>query len=200
VLDHARHNSHLPAAQSIALIAEGSPRTAMAKSPHGFCVMAQRTSFCLWSVSFPPARPATGRAARLMLTEHPNLRDELRTEHHLMMQVPAERGESRVLEIMLDCGFDPNVRDHDGVTALPRAAMSGRADAVRVLLAHGASVNALDGMFAAMPLVWLCEGWSHDPRAGAYHLAVARLLLPPVRRENGCRPKRLLIRSARWSS
>jgi len=78
---------------------------------------------------------------------------------------------------MLDCGFDPNVKDLEGVTALHRAAMSGRADAVRVLLAHGASVNALDGMFAATPLVWTCEGWSHGPQAGADHLAVARLLL-----------------------
>jgi ankyrin repeat protein len=122
---------------------------------------------------------ASGDRARagLILAEHPNLRDQLRTEHHLMMQVPAERGDYRVLETMLDCGFDPNVKDTDGVTALHRAAMSGRADAVRVLLARGASVNALDGMFAATPLVWTCEGWSHGPQAGADHLAVARLLL-----------------------
>jgi ankyrin repeat protein len=118
-------------------------------------------------------RPRAG----LILAEHPDLRDHLRTEHHVMMQVPAERGDSSVLEIMLDCGFDPNVKDLEGVTALHRAAMSGRADAVRVLLAHGASVNALDGMFAATPLVWTCEGWSHGPQAGADHLAVARLLL-----------------------
>jgi len=79
---------------------------------------------------------------------------------------------------MLECGFDPNVKDGDGVTALHRAAMAGRADAVRVLLGHGASMNALDGMFAATPLVWACEGWSHGPRqAGADHVAVARLLL-----------------------
>lgn len=115
--------------------------------------------------------------AAFMLGEHPSLPDELRTEHHLLMHVPAERGDSGILETMLDCGFDPNVKDRDGVTALHRAAMSGRAEAVRVLLAHGASVNALDGMFAATPLVWTCEGWSHGPQAGADHLAVARLLL-----------------------
>jgi ankyrin repeat protein len=113
-----------------------------------------------------------------MLAKHPNLRTELRMEHHLMMHVPAERGDSEVLETMLACGFDPNAKDSDGVTALHRAAMAGRADAVRVLLGHGASVNALDGMFAATPLVWACEGWSHDPRqGGSDHLAVARLLL-----------------------
>jgi len=94
-----------------------------------------------------------------------------------MMHVPAERGDSRILEVMLDCGFDPNVKDAESVTALHRAAMAGRTDAVRVLLAHGASANALDGMFAAGPLVWACEGWSHGSPAGADHVGVARLLL-----------------------
>jgi len=87
---------------------------------------------------------------------------------------------------MLDCGFD-----RDGVTALHGAAMFGRADPVRVLLAHGASVNPFDGMFAATPLVWACEGWNHGPQAGADHLAVARLLLvagSPL--EKGCRQKK----------
>ncbi|MGE5206447.1 MAG: ankyrin repeat domain-containing protein [Chlamydiota bacterium] len=116
--------------------------------------------------------------AASMLATHPNLRGELRAEHHLMMHVPAERGDSTVLETMLACGFNPNVKDSDGVTALHRAAMAGRADAVSLLLAHGASVNTLDGMFAATPLVWACEGWSHDPpQEGADHVAVARLLL-----------------------
>lgn len=32
------------------------------------------------------------------------------------------------------------------------------------------------GMFAATPLVWATEGWSH-PSAGADHVAVANLLL-----------------------
>ena len=113
-----------------------------------------------------------------MLAKHTNLRGELRIEHQLMMHVPAERGESKVLETMLDCGFDPNAKDSDRVTPLHRAAMAGRADAVRVLLAQGASVNALDAMFAATPLVWACEGWSHDPpQPGADHVEVARLLL-----------------------
>ena len=94
------------------------------------------------------------------------------------MHVPAERGDAALLETMLACGFDPNVKDHDGVTALHRAAMAGRAEAVRVLLSHGASAHALDGMFSATPLVWASEGWSHDPRhAGADHVGVARLLI-----------------------
>jgi ankyrin repeat protein len=117
------------------------------------------------------------QGAALMTTERPNLAKELRVEHHLMMHVPAERGDAKVLETMLGCGFNPNVTDRDGVTALHRASMAGRADAVRVLLAHGASVDALDHMFSATPLVWTCEGWSHGPQPGVDHVAVARLLL-----------------------
>lgn len=122
---------------------------------------------------------ARGDAARAgeILTAQPDLRNELRREHHLMMQGPAERGNVAVLETMLASGFDPNVKDKDEVTALHRAAMAGRAEAVRVLLAGGASVNALDGMFSATPLVWAVEGWSHGSKAGADHIGVARLLI-----------------------
>jgi ankyrin repeat protein len=115
--------------------------------------------------------------AEAMLHADPNLRRELRIEHHLMMHAPAERGDAKVMATMLACGFDPNVKDNDGVTALHRAAMAGRTEAVRVLLAYGASVNALDGMFSASPLVWASEGWSHDPNTGGDHPAVARLLI-----------------------
>jgi ankyrin repeat protein len=78
---------------------------------------------------------------------------------------------------MLACGFEPEAKDKDGVTPLHRAAMGGHVGAVRVLLKHGADVNALDGMFAAPPLVWAVEGRSNsrDPRAD--HVGVARVLI-----------------------
>jgi ankyrin repeat protein len=114
--------------------------------------------------------------AESMLRAAPNLRNELRREHHLMMHVPAERGDAQVLEAMLACGFDPNVQDTDGVTALHRAAMAGHKDAARVLIAHGAAVNALDGMFSGTPLLWAAEGWSHGSN-GADFVEVARVLI-----------------------
>jgi ankyrin repeat protein len=118
-----------------------------------------------------------GERAREILLAQPSLRDELRLEHHLMMHGPAEVGNAAVLETMLTCGFDPNAKDKDGVTALHRASMAGRVEAVRVLLAHGASVHSLDGMFSATPLVWATEGWSHASDQGADHVGVARLLI-----------------------
>lgn len=115
-------------------------------------------------------------SAENMLASQPSLRKELRVEHHLMLHRPAESGNTAALEAMLACGFDPNARDKDGVTALHRAAMAGHPGATRVLLAFDADVNALDGTFSASPLVWAAEGRAH-PRSEADHVGVARLLI-----------------------
>ena len=115
--------------------------------------------------------------AEALLQAQPGLRNELRKDHHLLMQVPAERGDALILETMLACGFDPNVGDHDGVTPLHRAAMGGRADGVRALIAGGANVNALDGMFSGTPLLWAAGGRNHNPDPRADYLSVGRQLL-----------------------
>jgi ankyrin repeat protein len=111
-----------------------------------------------------------------MLAAQPTLRSQLTAEHHLLLHRPAEAGDARVLEAMLACGFEPDARDRDGVTPLHRAAMGGHPDAVRALLAAGADVNAVDGMFSATPLVWAVEGRGHAA-PGADHVGAARVLI-----------------------
>jgi hypothetical protein len=54
--------------------------------------------------------------------------------------------------------------------------MAGHKDAARVLIAHGAAVNALDGMFSGTPLLWAAEGWSHGSN-GSDFVEVARVLI-----------------------
>ncbi len=126
---------------------------------------------------FAAACARGGRAdAQAMLDARPGLRGELRPEHQRMLDRPAETGNAAVLETMLACGFDPRAKDKDSVTALHRAAMAGYPDAVRVLLKHGADIDALDGMFAAPPLVWAVEGRGHAA-PNADHVAVARVLI-----------------------
>jgi ankyrin repeat protein len=119
---------------------------------------------------------ADAAAADAMLRAHPRLASELREEHHRMLHRPAETGNARVLETMLARGFDPSVKDKDGVTPLHRAAMEGHPEAVKTLLRFGAPNDALDGMFAAPPIVWAVEGRTHA-QPGTDHVAVARLLI-----------------------
>ncbi len=108
---------------------------------------------------------------------HPDIRNEIGPEHYAAFYRAAERSDLGALELMLGCGFDPNRPDESiGKTALHAAAMEGRPDAVRVLLAHGASVEARDREFKATPLIWAAEG-SRSSRPGRDHAAVGRLLL-----------------------
>jgi ankyrin repeat protein len=54
------------------------------------------------------------------------------------------RGDVELVQALLEAKADPEARDHDGRTALHRAAESGATDVIRALLAAGADVNALD--------------------------------------------------------
>ena len=116
-------------------------------------------------------------AGEALLAAQPTLRLELRPEHHLMLHRAAESGNTAVLETMLACGFDPMAKDKDNVTPLHRAAMGGHPAAVRVLLQYDASVDAMDGMFSASPLVWAVEGRHTSKHAAIDYVEVARLLI-----------------------
>lgn len=116
-------------------------------------------------------------AVTTILAEHGGIRDAIPDEHYAAFYRAAERNDVVALELLLACGFDPNRPDESiGKTALHAAAMEGRPDAVRVLLAHGASVEARDREFKATPLFWAAEGSRMSP-AGGDHAAVGKLLL-----------------------
>lgn len=117
-------------------------------------------------------------SAQAMLATNPALRDAIGAEHYAALYRAAERGDARVLDTMLSCGFDPNHADDEiGKTGLHAAAMSGQAGAIQVLLAHGASVSARDTEFHATPLVWAAEGQRSQPGNGRDFETVGRLLL-----------------------
>lgn len=117
-------------------------------------------------------------SAQAMLAANPSLREAIGAEHYAAFYRAAERGDARVLDTMLACGFDPNHADDEmGKTGLHTAAMSGQPDAIRVLLAHGASVSARDSEFHGTPLVWAAEGQRSGGGNGDKFAAVGRLLL-----------------------
>jgi ankyrin repeat protein len=79
---------------------------------------------------------------------------------------------------MLASGFDPNRPDTGiGKTVLHTAAMEGWPEAVRVLLAHGASVHLRDREFNGQPLIWAAEGSRAEHREERDFAAVGKLLL-----------------------
>ncbi len=55
-----------------------------------------------------------------------------------------KRGDVEGVTELLDMGCDVNGSDYDGRSALHLAASEGKVDVVRLLLAWGAKVNALD--------------------------------------------------------
>jgi len=117
-------------------------------------------------------------SAKAMLEAHPELTDEIAPEHYLALYAAAERNDVLALEAMLTCGFDPNRGDDAmAMTALHKAAMAGWPDAVRVLLAHGASVEVRDAEFKSTPLVAAAEASRWHKGEGRDHAAVGRLLL-----------------------
>jgi ankyrin repeat protein len=130
-------------------------------------------------------------AAGALLARNPGLRNEITDDHYIAFHQAAERGDVRALEAMLASGFDPNRPDAGiGKTVLHTAAMEGWPDAVRVLLAHGASVHLRDREFKGQPLIWAAEG-SRQGREGRDFAAVGTLLLDagsPVEWETGDEP------------
>lgn len=117
-------------------------------------------------------------AAAALLGARPSLRDQIGHEHYVALYQAAARGDVPALECLLGCGFDPDQGDDEiGKTALHAAAGAGQPEAVRVLLAHGASVSVRDREFHAQPLVWAAEASRGHREDGRDYTTVARLLL-----------------------
>lgn len=124
------------------------------------------------------ASRADRKAVEEMLAAQPALRAEIGPEHYATLYRAAEQGDAAGLEALLAVGLDPNRGDEGiGKTALHCAAMAGHADAVRTLLAHGASPATLDREFKAPPLVWAAEGARSQGGDEAAYARVGHLLL-----------------------
>lgn len=118
--------------------------------------------------------------ARRLLQARPGLLAELGATGQRALADAAWAGNSPAVRLMLELGFDPAIRGHDGGTALHCAAWEGSGECVEAILrdARGrALVGDRDPHYQGTPLGWCCHGAAHCGNPAADHATVARLLL-----------------------
>jgi ankyrin repeat protein len=114
-------------------------------------------------------RRADRAAATAALAATPDLTARLTAEDHRALTGAAGHGHTEAVRLMLDLGFPPGTRSgpDDGATALHLAAAAGSTSTVRLLLEHGADIEARDTTWDSTPLEWAIVGsgmrLGHDP-------------------------------------
>ncbi len=80
--------------------------------------------------------------ADMLLGAGANLKAATRIDGTMPLLLAAENGHTAVIGSLLAAGADAKAADRNGTTALMLAAAAGKADALRLLVQHGADVNA----------------------------------------------------------
>lgn len=117
-------------------------------------------------------------AAERLLTEQPQLGEQLSDYDRAAIVDVAGRGAAAVpIRLMLELGFSPQARNTLGETPLHSAAFAGDAETVRLLLQHGADVDARDANFNGTPLGYATVGSGERQGADGDWVTTVRLLL-----------------------
>jgi hypothetical protein len=94
-------------------------------------------------------------------------------------------GRAPVIEYFIVHGavdVDTTLKSHgDGHTGLHVAAFHGQLEAVKVLLKHGANIQAIDKTWNTPPLLWALTGWNRSGHRGQYYEVVAHLVAAGAR-------------------
>jgi ankyrin repeat protein len=119
-----------------------------------------------------------GQAERL-LAGHSGLADRLSEADRAVIVEAAWRADTAAVRLLLELGFSASARNDFGETALHSAAGAGRADLVRLLLAHGAQIDARESNWNSTPLTAATVGSGEHTRhsPGADWIATIRTLL-----------------------
>ncbi|MEO5931570.1 MAG: ankyrin repeat domain-containing protein [Candidatus Kapaibacterium sp.] len=114
---------------------------------------------------------------REILAEHPTLIGSLPAEDCAPLIDAAINNNVTALRLMLDAGFDIATTGDAGATALHQAAWHGREDAVAMLLAYHAPLEARCSEYQGTPLDWALHGSMNRGNAdGNYPGIVQRLI------------------------
>ena len=104
------------------------------------------------------ARRGEEAVARSLLEADPGLVARMSGEERGAVVRAAEAGDAGAVELMLDLGLPIDARGEDGATPLHAAAFAGSLGVVRLLIARGADLEAVDSSFQSTPLDWAAVG------------------------------------------
>ena len=114
--------------------------------------------------------------AQAIVREHPGAVEALmREEPDLLGRAVAGNGLDHV-RLMLEIGVDPAVTGSSGATPLHVAAWHGRVEMVKLLVQHGAAVDAVDATYRKRPVDWAMHGSQHCRTADDEYQAVVEEL------------------------
>lgn len=117
-------------------------------------------------------------AAHALLAADPALRDALGADARQALMWAVERDNTAAVTLMLSLGWTLEFEGPWGGTPLHWAAWFGRVAMVRLLLSHGAHVNARDSQYGSSPIAWAAHGSTNARRgADADYVAIVDLLI-----------------------
>jgi len=136
----------------------------------------------LWEKSSPGLRLAMAgwrgerELAQSLLAEHPGLLATLRPEDLRMLPDAAWQHRTDCVKLLLELGFDPNIRGGEASTAIDRAAFHGFDDVIQAILPYSPDLtvrNAYGGTPLGACIYGSMHGWRKD---GNYPRSVKLLL------------------------
>jgi ankyrin repeat protein len=100
----------------------------------------------------------------LILKQHPWLAKASGTNGNHLLHFAVNHDNPRLVSVLLEAGADPDAANDKGATALTQAAYGGKAGAIKLLLAEGASVDAEAYGDGGTPLAFALY-WGHREAA-----------------------------------
>jgi ankyrin repeat protein len=92
--------------------------------------------------------------AQMLVFAGANVKATTRIGSYTPLYIASQQGHAAIIETLIKAGGDARGGTVNGTTALMAAAQAGKVDAVKVLVANGADVNAADGVRAQTPLMY----------------------------------------------
>ncbi|MEZ0324663.1 MAG: hypothetical protein ACAH95_02050 [Fimbriimonas sp.] len=126
---------------------------------------------------------------RQLVADHPGLVESIAPAYQKLLPLAAWNHNTKAVRLMLEIGFDPNVRGGEESTAIDRAAFHGFDDVIEAILPYKPDLSVMN-VYGGTPLSCCLYGSMHSWRKDGDFARSARLLveagapLPPKAAES----------------